>query len=198
MHQTKAVIFFLSVSCIKTFILTFRSLSLKERHDHIFKVTGFVLSRCESTGFWIQIPSCVQYSRHGWTHWVRVKMISIKSSYALANIPWIPNNGFINNCFACGYDRWITNNIFSDLLQKNFISSTEELHFSVCWFVQANISLVLECETELQSINAFAVVKEKRFCIASKVGAMSLLLYQRKKSVNVLICSCCQNFCRYW
>ena len=191
--NTKAVIFFLSVSCIKTFNFTFRSLSLKERHDHIFKATGFVLSRCGSTGFWIKIPSCVQSSRHSWTHWVWVKVISFKSNYGLANIRCFPNKGFINNCFACGNDIWITNNIFSDLLRKIFISSTEGVQFSVSWFVQANISQVWECATELQKINVFAVVKEKRFSIASKVGAMSLLLYQRthlflfRKLLQVLI-----------
>ena len=83
--QTKAVNFLLSVGCIKTFNFTVRSLSLKERHDHLFKTTCFVLSRCESTGFWKQILACVQFRRHRFAHWVWVKLTRINSNYGLAN-----------------------------------------------------------------------------------------------------------------
>ena len=49
--NTEVVSFLLSACIVEALIFKNRSCSLKKRHDHIFKTTGLVLSRCESTGF---------------------------------------------------------------------------------------------------------------------------------------------------
>ena len=45
-----------------------RFCSLKIGRDRFFKAAGVVLSRCESTCLWIEIPSRVQSGRHGLTY----------------------------------------------------------------------------------------------------------------------------------
>ena len=49
--DTEAVNFFLSACVVEALNFTIRSCSWKIRHDHIFKAAGFVLSRCDATGF---------------------------------------------------------------------------------------------------------------------------------------------------
>ena len=49
--NTEAVNFLLSACCKEDLYSTFRSCSLKIRHDHTFKAAGLLLSRYESTRF---------------------------------------------------------------------------------------------------------------------------------------------------
>ena len=49
--NTKAINFFQSACSVEALNFTIRSSTLKVGHDHIFKATGLVLSKCESTGF---------------------------------------------------------------------------------------------------------------------------------------------------
>ena len=49
---------------------TLRSCSLKIRHDQLLKTTGLVLSRCESTGFLIDIPTRIKTGGNDLTHQV--------------------------------------------------------------------------------------------------------------------------------
>ena len=65
--NTKAVNFLLSACSVEALNFTVRCCSLKLRHNHICEATGFVLSTCESTGFRIQISTCIKTSWHGLT-----------------------------------------------------------------------------------------------------------------------------------
>ena len=49
--NTKTVDFILSACNVKSLNFTINSCSLKTKHNRIFKATGFVLSKCESSGF---------------------------------------------------------------------------------------------------------------------------------------------------
>ena len=70
--NTEGVNFLLSACSVENLSFTTRSCSLKMRHSHIFKVTGLVLSRCESTGFWISFPTRIKTGAHRLTYRVWV------------------------------------------------------------------------------------------------------------------------------
>ena len=70
--NTEAVKFLLSACCKEASNFTLWSCSLELRHDHIFKAAVFVLSRCESTRFYIEIPTRINTGGHGLTHRVGI------------------------------------------------------------------------------------------------------------------------------
>ena len=66
--NTEAINFLLSACSVKVLNFTIKSCRLKIRHDHSFKATGLVLSRCESTGSRIDIPTRKKTCGHGLAH----------------------------------------------------------------------------------------------------------------------------------
>ena len=76
-----------------------------------------------------------------------------------------------------------------NLLQQVFIGFSKWIEFGTGRFVEANFRQIRTGTPELQHVNSFLVIKGKHFCIASSVVTTSLLLYQRKKSLNVHIFS---------
>ena len=70
--HAEAVNFLLSACCKEAFIFTFWSCSSEIGHDHILKAAGLVLSRCELTRFWVQIPTRIKTGRHVLTHRVGI------------------------------------------------------------------------------------------------------------------------------
>ena len=70
--KNEEVNFLLSSYCKEAFNFTFWSCPLETGHDHILKAAGLVLSRCESTRFWIEIPTRIKTGDHRLTHRVGI------------------------------------------------------------------------------------------------------------------------------
>ena len=70
--NTEAVNFLLSACCKEAFNFTIWSCSFEVGPHHISKTAGLILSRCESTRFWIEIPTRIKTGRQGLTHRVGI------------------------------------------------------------------------------------------------------------------------------
>ena len=126
---------FFCLPVVKKLSVTFWSCFLEIGHDHIFKAAGLVLSRRNSTRLWIKIPTCIQTGRHRLTHRVGILLAGINPNNRFAYVCRLSNKSFINNCFACKNDTWTINNIFSNFLQKVFISFCEWIELCISRFV---------------------------------------------------------------
>ena len=133
--DTEAGIFLLSPCIVEALNFTIKSCSLKIRHDHVFKATGLVLSRFESTGFLMDILTRINIGGRRLTHQVGVELAGINRTNRFAYVCSLSDTSFINNCFACKNDRWTTNDVFSNFLQYVFISFCEGIKFCIGRFV---------------------------------------------------------------
>ena len=133
--NTEAVNFLLSACCKEAFNFTFWSCSLEIGHDHNFKVAGLVLSRCEATRYWIEIPTRIKTGRWGLTNRLRMYLAGINPNSRVQYACRFSIKSFINNCFACKIDRWTTSNILLIFSQKVFIYFHEWIEFCISSFV---------------------------------------------------------------
>ena len=109
---------FLSSACsVEALNFAIRSCTLKIRHDHIFKATGLILSRCQSTGFFIDIPTGIKTDGHGLTNRVEVNLAGINPNNRFAYVCRLSKRSFINICFACKNNRLSTSDVFSNFFQ---------------------------------------------------------------------------------
>ena len=122
--------------CVETLNFTVRSLSLEIWHNHILKVSGFVLLRCNSIRFCVIFPSRVYSCWHGLAHRIRMQLTCVNANNRFTNISWIPDQNLIDYSFTCEDDRRTTNHIFSNLLQQVFIGFGKWVEFGAGSFVE--------------------------------------------------------------
>ena len=137
--NTKAINLLLSTSCNIAFNLTFRTSLSKRRNDHVFERTCFFLSRHEFLRFSVIVPSCIQFSRHWFTHRIGIEFCCLYADNWLAQIRWFADKSFVTHSFACKDNGGTTNHIFMILLQQVFVVFSKRVKLWICWFMQANV-----------------------------------------------------------
>ena len=107
-----------------------------------FQSYGFVLSRCDSTGFWIDIPTSIKSGGHGLARRVGVYLAGINSNIRFEYDFRLSDKSFINNCFACKNDKWATNDVFSNFFPIDLYLPLWRDKICIGGFVWANVSQV--------------------------------------------------------
>ena len=67
----------------------------------------------------------------------------------------------------------------------NLNGFSKSIEFGTGRFLETNFRQIRRCTPALQHVISFLVIKNKLFYVASSVGTMYLLLYQRRKPSNV-------------
>ena len=184
---------FLFVKALKSAV---QSLSLKIRHDHIFRTSRFFPTGLELLQICIKLLSRVESCSHRLTHLVRVKLASIYSNNWIANICRLADVSLINNSFACEHYWTSSNLIFPTFESKSLSLSVKGENFPLVELCRQVLVRFGNVHPSLSIWIPLLWQNSTIFCIAANVRTTSMFLYQRKKSLNDCIFSSFLTFCK--
>ena len=128
------------------------------------------------------MPARRKTGRHGLTLRVGKVLAGINPNNRFAYVCRLSDKSFINNCFACKNDRWITNNIFSTFFQKVFFSFRELIEFCISRFVCKCLPGLVKYNQALTYRYLCHGKKQSFFALLLKLG-QHLFCYTSAKSL---------------
>ena len=138
--NTEAINLLLSTSSDINLNVAIWLTSLKLWQNHILKGARFVLASCESLGFRILLPTRIHWSWHWLAHWVGIKLTSIGTNNWFAQVWCFAYKNSIYRSFTGEDNRRTAQDIFSYLLEQNFIRLCKRIKFWISRFMQTNIA----------------------------------------------------------
>ena len=189
--------FLLVCRCVEALNSAFWSCFLVIRHDHVLKIARSAVSSLEfliseSNTHLVFNPVCMSWH-------IGIELARINSNNWLADIWWIPVIVFVHNSFLPKYNWWSTSHIFSNFLSRKNLDHFRKMGRVFHWLIFAD-KYLLELEEYIQVLTNQFLSDDKNwtsFCMVSRGGTTSLLLYHCEKSLNVVISGFCKISCNY-